>query len=176
MILCIDLSGTGGIGYVSNSTRRNLSASTSISTTVLVPALGEQWSHGITNRILLHYPYQQSNGIVSNQTSAISYQSPSMLVRMATLMKSPSMANKSIPFAVTAKGIRDMSTVIPSTAPSQLSSTTITVRKSLLFFSTTSFDYCNFYSNQPVNKLHQDEECLGMWVINDREISKRVSV
>jgi hypothetical protein len=98
-----------------------------------VPALGEQWSHGITNRILLHYPYQQSNGIVSNMNNTNSVGTPSGLLRMATLMKSPSMANKSIPFAVTNKGIRDTSTVIPSTGPSQLTSTAVTVSDPFYF-------------------------------------------
>lgn len=151
------MSGTGGIGYVSNSIRRNLSSTASITTTVLVPALGEQWSHGITNRILLHYPYQQSNGIVNNMNNTNSVGAPSGLLRMATLMKSPSMANKSIPFAVTNKGIRDMSTVIPATGPSQLTSTAVTVSDPFLVYRLRCFTV-RMNSNQRVSKHQHDKE------------------
>jgi hypothetical protein len=58
----------------------------------LVPALGEQWSHSITNRILL---YWQSHPSGNSQ-------------RYATLLKSPSMPSKTVCFAVTSKGFRDL--------------------------------------------------------------------
>ncbi len=58
---------------------------------VLAPALGEQWSHCITNRVMLHYG-QSAGG------------EP---VRVATLEKSPSLPTKSVTYVVSSKGIRD---------------------------------------------------------------------
>jgi hypothetical protein len=54
----------------------------------LIPALGEQWSHCITNRIMLYWH-------LGNQ-------------RRAALVKSPSLPFASVPYCVCAKGIRDI--------------------------------------------------------------------
>lgn len=64
----------------------------------LVPALGEQWAHCITNRVILYW--QQVAGV--NQ-------------RFASLLKSPAMPPKTVQFAVLGKGIRD----VPPPAVSQ---------------------------------------------------------
>jgi len=54
----------------------------------LVPALGEQWSHCITNRVMLHW-HQGTQ-------------------RRASLVKSPSMPAASAPYCVCERGIRDI--------------------------------------------------------------------
>lgn len=54
----------------------------------LVPALGEQWSHCITNRIMLHWHMGAQ--------------------RRASLVKSPSMPFSSVPYCVCERGIRDI--------------------------------------------------------------------
>ena len=54
----------------------------------LVPALGEQWSHCITNRVMLHW-HQGTQ-------------------RRASLVKSPSMPFASAPYCVCERGIRDI--------------------------------------------------------------------
>jgi hypothetical protein len=71
----------------------------------LVPALGEQWAHGITNRVMLYW-----TGEASEQGQ-----------RMASLLKSPSMPSRTVSFAVTSKGFRDMPPQTASTTsqPSQ---------------------------------------------------------
>lgn len=59
---------------------------------VLTPALGDQWSHCITNRVMLQYGQS----------------SDSELIRIATLVKSPSLPTKSAKYIVSTKGIRDV--------------------------------------------------------------------
>ena len=54
----------------------------------LVPALGEQWSHCITNRVMLHWHEGRE--------------------RRATLVKCPSMPSTSVPYCVCERGIRDV--------------------------------------------------------------------
>jgi RAD51-like protein 2 len=54
----------------------------------LVPALGEQWSHCITNRVMLHWHQGRE--------------------RRASLVKSPSMPFASVPYCVCERGIRDV--------------------------------------------------------------------
>ena len=61
----------------------------------LVPALGEQWSHCITNRIMLHW-----HPISAGQGGGMQ--------RMAALVKSPSMPFASASYCVNEKGIRDL--------------------------------------------------------------------
>lgn len=64
----------------------------------LVPALGEQWSHCVTNRIMLHW------ASTDNSMSTLSKDNQ----RHATLLKSPSMPNASVQYCVNQKGIRDV--------------------------------------------------------------------
>lgn len=69
----------------------NTSASGSVAVSSvqrLVPALGEQWSHCITNRVMLHW-HQGTQ-------------------RRASLVKSPSMPFASAPYCVCERGIRDI--------------------------------------------------------------------
>jgi RAD51-like protein 2 len=54
----------------------------------LVPALGEQWSHCITNRVMLHWHQGRE--------------------RRASLVKSPSLPFASVPYCVCERGIRDV--------------------------------------------------------------------
>ena len=54
----------------------------------LVPALGEQWSHCVTNRIMLHWHQGRE--------------------RRASLVKSPSLPYASVPYCVCERGIRDI--------------------------------------------------------------------
>jgi hypothetical protein len=54
----------------------------------LVPALGEQWSHCITHRVMLHWHQGRE--------------------RRASLVKSPSMPFASVPYCVCERGIRDV--------------------------------------------------------------------
>eukprot|EP00981_Chlorochromonas_danica_P001550 scaffold340_cov177-Ochromonas_danica.AAC.6 len=75
----------------------------------LIPALGEQWAHCVTNRVLLHWQ-QPSYG-----------QSQEQLQRCATLLKSPSMPPKTVYFAVTTRGVRDVPSPPPSSGQSQAS-------------------------------------------------------
>ncbi len=65
----------------------------------LVPALGEQFSHGIANRIFLHYDDRVTGASLSHSSSNIE--------RIATLLKSPSMPSKTVSFSVNHRGIRD---------------------------------------------------------------------
>ncbi len=58
----------------------------------LVPALGEQWSHCITNRVMLHW---EEGGH-----------------RQALLVKSPTMPATSATYCVCQKGIRDVSPAV----------------------------------------------------------------
>ncbi len=65
----------------------------------LVPALGEQFSHGIANRIFLHYD--------DRVTVTVAGDSSSNIERRATLLKSPSMPSKTVSFSVNHRGVRD---------------------------------------------------------------------
>lgn len=74
---------------------------------MLIPALGEHWSHSITNRILLHW--KQSS--LGNSNAG--------LMRVATLIKSPSMPVKTVNYIVNQRGVRDVITSSTATASSQ---------------------------------------------------------
>jgi hypothetical protein len=69
----------------------------------IVPALGEQWSHSITNRIMLNWSTGPS--LISSTSS-----SSSSTARIATLVKSPALPPNAAEFAVNKKGIRDAPT------------------------------------------------------------------
>lgn len=56
-------------------------------TSHLVPALGEAWSHAVTNRVMMHYHHNE---------------------RCASLMKSPNMKCSSTVFTITEDGVRDV--------------------------------------------------------------------
>jgi len=93
----------------------NESSDTS-STRRLAPALGDMWSHCITNRVMLywHWPEDMNRSNV-NMTSSHSSSSSHVgqdQVRKASLVKSPSMPPAHAIFAVTAKGIRDIDEVL----------------------------------------------------------------
>jgi len=84
----------------------------------LVPALGEQFSHGIANRIFLHYDDRVTVTVPVTVTGASLSHSSSNIERRATLLKSPSMPSKTVSFSVNHRGIRDYlsgSTSQPST-------------------------------------------------------------
>jgi RAD51-like protein 2 len=68
----------------------------------LVPALGEQWSHCITNRVMLHWHQGRE--------------------RRASLVKSPSMPFASVPYCVCERGIRDVPVRLTLSSTSQLAS------------------------------------------------------
>lgn len=104
----------GGGGYLHDSSSSLQQRSTTA--TSIVPALGEQWSHCVTNRIFMHYEedislrrsssdhfdYSSSDGIGTgtgtgasaaadfNSASAIDFLAMRHRVRVATLVKSPS--------------------------------------------------------------------------------------
>jgi hypothetical protein len=63
------------------------------SRTVISPALGELWSHGISNRVMLQFAHSVRS---------------SELIRHASLVKSPSLPCKTVSYLVSAKGIRDV--------------------------------------------------------------------
>lgn len=65
------------------------------STSKIVPALGEQWSHCITNRLMLTW-----------ETGHNYDEEKDKLARMATLVKSPARPSKSCFFDITEQGIR----------------------------------------------------------------------
>ncbi|KAJ1422732.1 P-loop containing nucleoside triphosphate hydrolase protein [Ochromonadaceae sp. CCMP2298] len=65
----------------------------------LVPALGEQWSHLVTNRLMLHWT---ATGVGMGGIGA------GRSVRTASLVKSPSMPFHSAQYVITEKGIRDL--------------------------------------------------------------------
>jgi hypothetical protein len=92
----------------------------------LVPALGEQFSHGITNRLLLHYERSArgsagggGGGNPNNNPSSVSIE------RKASLIKSPSMPMKTVSFLINLKGIRDL----PLPPPPPITATTNQVRE-----------------------------------------------
>lgn len=65
----------------------------------IVPALGEFYSHMLTNRVLLHWKNNHSTTSMSSIN----------LTRQASLLKSSSMPRNTIDFMVNHKGIRDIS-------------------------------------------------------------------
>ena len=82
----------------------------STSTSKIVPALGEQWSHCITNRLMLSWE--------STQQDCDDDDKEEKLMRMATLVKSPAKPNKSCFFDITEEGIRvrpSHSSIVPIT-------------------------------------------------------------
>lgn len=67
----------------------------------ITPALGEMWSHCVTNRVMLHW---EANAGGSADAYA-DHEGTS--IRVATLVKSPGMPTAAAPYRVTKKGIRD---------------------------------------------------------------------
>ncbi|KAJ8402206.1 hypothetical protein AAFF_G00370710 [Aldrovandia affinis] len=62
----------------------------------LVPALGESWGHAVTQRIILHWEEQQ---------------------RLASLCKSPTYREATVPYQITGQGFRDVApTCLPTTS------------------------------------------------------------
>jgi hypothetical protein len=59
---------------------------------ILTPALGDQWSHCITNRVMLQYGKSTD----------------SEPVRIATLEKCPALPTRSVKYVVSNRGIRDV--------------------------------------------------------------------
>ncbi|XP_044286061.1 DNA repair protein RAD51 homolog 3 isoform X2 [Varanus komodoensis] len=64
----------------------------------LVPALGESWGHAATIRLILHWDNKQ---------------------RLATLYKSPSHKESTVPFCITPHGFRDVQIPQPTLTPSE---------------------------------------------------------
>lgn len=71
------------------------------SATRLVPALGEQWSHCVTNRVMLYWDCGEAQE---------GYQSGYQ--RQAQLVKSPTMPVSTANYCVCQKGIRDVSVAV----------------------------------------------------------------
>lgn len=72
----------------------------------IVPALGEQWSHCITNRIMLHWDNNDVQTCLSNNLESIlkSIQRK----RFATLVKSPNRPKKTAEYQILEIGVRDV--------------------------------------------------------------------
>ncbi|XP_053131078.1 DNA repair protein RAD51 homolog 3 isoform X2 [Hemicordylus capensis] len=64
----------------------------------LVPALGESWGHAATTRMVLHWEKRQ---------------------RFATLFKSPSQKEATVPFCITPHGFRDVQLPLSSMSPAE---------------------------------------------------------
>ena len=122
--LCNSLVFTYGIAFVvmNHVTTKIISApSTSNSNNSnnkvmsLVPALGEQYSHHITNRLLLHYHHHHHNhnhnNTIYDSTSTMTMMMT--MARYATLVKSPAFPPRSTLFTINQKGIRDVPIPIP---------------------------------------------------------------
>jgi RAD51-like protein 2 len=84
--------------------------STSSGTSRIIPALGEAWAHAMGTRLLLHW--DQNHSFVNTSNGKI---------RVASLVKSPSMPLQSVPYTVNTKGIRDL----PSTSSKNTASASI---------------------------------------------------
>ncbi|XP_034608158.1 DNA repair protein RAD51 homolog 3 isoform X1 [Trachemys scripta elegans] len=69
------------------------------SQSMLVPALGESWGHAATIRLIFHWDNKQ---------------------RLATLYKSPSQKESTIPFHITPHGFRDVHPPPPSQTPAEV--------------------------------------------------------
>jgi RAD51-like protein 2 len=80
----------------------------------IVPALGEQWSHCITNRVLLHWGRPMSGGPMNaedlDEEAMINHGLDKP--RIASLIKSPSRPANSVAFQVNELGIRDTITAV----------------------------------------------------------------
>lgn len=93
----------------------NATPSSSRQKTKIVPALGEQWSHCITNRVLLHWGVPSSGSNSNVDTHDIDEDPTNNIAdkpRIATLIKSPSRPSNSAAFQVNELGIRDTITAV----------------------------------------------------------------
>ena len=74
----------------------------------LIPALGESWAHSPTHRLLLHW--RKKGGIGATNPTTTTTSNPLRSSRLATIFKSPSQPERTVPFQVTSGGIRDAAT------------------------------------------------------------------